>query len=86
MFCPDDHVTRGQMAAFLSRALGLASPSQPVVFDDTAGHLFANDISKLAHAGITLGCNPPENDRFCPDSDVTRGQMAAFMVRAGLTD
>jgi hypothetical protein len=86
MFCPNDHVTRGQMAAFLSRALGLASPSRPIVFDDTGGHTFTNDISKLAHAGITLGCNPPDNDRFCPDDDVTRGQMAAFMVRAGLTD
>jgi hypothetical protein len=86
MFCPNDNVTRGQMAAFLSRALGLESPSQPIVFDDTRGHTFASDISRLAHAGITLGCNPPDNDRFCPNDNVTRGQMAAFMVRAGLTD
>ncbi|HEU4894911.1 MAG TPA: S-layer homology domain-containing protein, partial [Acidimicrobiia bacterium] len=85
-FCPDDLVTRGQMAAFLSRALDLPSPAQTVVFDDSRGHTFASEISKLAHAGITLGCNPPENDRFCPDDNVTRAQMAAFMVRAGLTD
>ncbi len=85
-FCPLDPVTRGQMAAFLSRALDLKAPSQPIVFDDARGHLFAADISKLANAGITKGCNPPANDEFCPDSYVTRGQMAAFMVRAGLTD
>jgi hypothetical protein len=36
----------------------------------------------LAAAGVTNGCNPPSNDRFCPDSYVTRGQMAAFLVRA----
>ena len=41
----------------------------------------------IAAQGITRGCNPPVNDRFCPDSVVTRGQMAAFLTRAlGLTD
>ena len=44
------------------------------------------DTPKLANAGVTRGCNPPRNDRFCPDDYVTRGQMAAFLVRAGLTD
>jgi len=33
-------------------------------------------------AGITAGCDPPVNDRFCPDDVVTRGQMAAFLHRA----
>ena len=85
-FCPDDNVTRGQMAAFLSRALDLGSPPSPIEFDDTRNHVFEVAISRLAHAGITVGCNPPANDEFCPDTNVTRGQMAAFMVRAGLTD
>ena len=31
---------------------------------------------------MTLGCNPPNNNRFCPDDYVTRGQMAAFLKRA----
>jgi len=84
-FCPDDDVTRGQMAAFLTRALDLAAPAKPTVFADSRGHTFEADISRLAAAGITLGCNPPANDRFCPDDPVTRGQMSAFMVRAGLT-
>jgi hypothetical protein len=74
------------MAAFMVRALDLPAPAQPIVFDDTRGDTFESDISRLANAGITRGCNPPRNDRFCPDSFVTRGQMAAFMVRAGLTD
>lgn len=86
LFCPDDDVTRGQMAAFLSRALKLPAPPKAIVFTDTRGDTFEADVSRLAHAGITLGCNPPSNDRFCPDDPVTRGQMAAFMVRAGLTD
>src|SRR5690606_30213382 len=79
-FCPDDPVTRGQMAAFLYRALGL-EPGD-VSFRDTVGHLFETEVSSLASAGITRGCNPPVNDRFCPDDPLTRGQVAAFLYRA----
>ncbi|MEA2001308.1 MAG: S-layer homology domain-containing protein [Actinomycetota bacterium] len=81
LFCPDGVVTRGQMAAFLVRALGLTdSLNNPFIDDDDS--IFQADIEKLAAAGITRGCNPPTNDRFCPDSKVTREQMAAFLVRA----
>ena len=49
--------------------------------------IFEGAIEKFAAAGITQGCNPPVNDRFCPDDYVTRGMMAAFLVRGlGLTD
>ena len=87
MFCPNDRVTRGQMAAFLVRFLGLSEIDPAISFDDIAGSVFETNILKLATAGITKGCNPPGNDRFCPNDYVTRGQMAAFLVRAlGLTD
>jgi serine protease len=86
LFCPDDPVTRGQMAAFLVRALGLTQNSHPGFEDVPSDSTFAEDIGKLATAGVTRGCNPPVNDRFCPDDPVTRGQMAAFLARAlGLT-
>ena len=80
-FCPDATVTRGQMAAFLGRAVGFG-PGEPGRFSDTAGSVFEADIDRLVAAGVTKGCNPPDNDRFCPDGSVTRGQMAAFLVRA----
>ena len=79
-FCPEESVTRGQMAAFLVRALGLSGGG--AWFTDTAGSVFAGDIAALADAGITRGCNPPRNDRFCPDDPVTREQMASFLSRA----
>jgi serine protease len=82
LFCPDDPVTRGQMAAFLARALGLTANTHPGFDDVPSGSTFAGDIGKLATAGVTRGCNPPVNDLFCPDDPVTRGQMAAFLVRA----
>ncbi|MEA2003212.1 MAG: S-layer homology domain-containing protein [Actinomycetota bacterium] len=50
-------------------------------------NVFSADIEWLADQGITKGCNPPTNDLFCPTDNVTREQMAAFLVRAlGLTD
>jgi hypothetical protein len=80
-FCPNDNVTRGQMAAFLTRALDL--PAGPTgVFSDDDGSVFEADIEALAAAGITTGCNPPTNDQFCPNDNVTRGQIAAFLTRA----
>jgi len=81
LFCPTQVVTRGQMAAFLSRALGYTD-SPDAGFTDTGGSVFETDINKLAAAGVTVGCNPPANDMFCPNDPVTRGQMAAFLVRA----
>jgi sugar lactone lactonase YvrE len=80
-YCPTAHVTRGQMAAFLVRALGLSERLDDP-FGDDDDSVFEADIEKLAAAGITKGCNPPDNDRFCPDHKVTREQMAAFLVRA----
>jgi len=79
-YCPDDPVTRGQMAAFLARALDLPA-GIPGTFIDDDGSVFETDIEALAGAGITRGCNPPTNDRYCPQDSVTRGQMAAFLNR-----
>ena len=47
--------------------------------DDTS--VFEADIEWMASTGVTFGCNPPANDKYCPDRAVTRGQMAAFMHR-----
>ncbi len=81
-FCPDDPVIRAQMAAFIVRALGLKENTHPGFVDVASGSTFADDVGRLATAGITKGCNPPDNDRFCPDDPVTRGQLAAFLKRA----
>jgi len=81
-YCPNDFVTRGQMAAFLVRALGYTDDGEGDLFIDDNGSTFEHDIDRLGTAGVTRGCNPPFNDRFCPDDFVTRGQMAAFLHRA----
>jgi hypothetical protein len=80
LYCPADTVTRGQMAAFINRAVDLpASPTDHFTDDD--GSTFESDINRLAEAGITLGCSDGATS-YCPNGLVTRGQMAAFLVRA----
>ena len=79
-YCGGQSIPREQMAAFLARILGLASTTTDHFVDDDG--TFERAINKLAEAGITSGCNPPANDRYCPSDLVTRGQMAAFIRRA----
>jgi hypothetical protein len=59
-------VTRGRFAAFLVRALGLSGNNHPGLMDVHPSSTSAEEIGKLSLAGITRGCNPPANDRFCP--------------------
>lgn len=77
-FCPEAPVTRGQMAAFLVRALG-AESVRGNPFSDDDGSPFEDAIESLYALGITSGCG---GDRFCPNQPITRGQMAAFLVKA----
>jgi hypothetical protein len=69
------------MATFLVRALHYPATSHDWFIDDQ-GSVFENSINRLREAGVTQGCNPPDNSRFCPNAYVTRGQMAAFLGRA----
>lgn len=80
-FCPEEPVTRGHMAALLVRGFGLEPGLQDLFIDDDES-IFEGDIDRLASAGVTMGCNPPSNSRYCPQEPVLRAQMASFLVRA----
>jgi hypothetical protein len=86
-FCPGDLVTRGVMAVFLVRAFGYSDNGGGNLFVDDNGLFYEDAADRLKTAGVTLGCNPPATTRYCGEDPVSRGQMAAFLVRAlGLTD
>lgn len=78
--------TRPGLAKKLTRigivALMLALPvmvSASHQFTDVpTSHTFHSAISKLYGARLTSGCS---TSKFCPNANVTRGQMAAFLVR-----
>ncbi len=87
-FCPDRVVDRGEMAVFLTRvyrrARGLPMDSGlPTTrsFTDVTTQSFAPHVEYIKNLRVTLGCNPPDNTRYCPGSDTTREQMASFLKR-----
>jgi hypothetical protein len=71
------------MAALLVRAYQIPRPGTGDLFVDDDDSVFEDDIDRLGASGVTRGCNPPKNDRYCPDQFVTREQMAAFLFRVG---
>jgi ELWxxDGT repeat protein len=82
-YCPDDAVTRAQMAVFLlrgTRGTGFVPPpATGAVFTDvSAGYWAAPWIEQLAAEGITGGCAPGV---YCPDNPVTRAEMAVFLTK-----
>ncbi len=85
LYCPDDPVTRDQMAAFIIRARYGASTafaflSSPQFTDVSSGNSFFMWIQKMKQAGITAGCTATT---YCPGDPVTRGEMAIFIMRGG---
>ena len=77
-YCPNDPVTRAEMASFVSRALALPVSTRDHFVDD-AGSVHEGAINRVADAGITLGCGPGQ---YCPNASTAREQMAAFIHRA----
>ena len=66
------------VAALLVPVAVFATHSFNDVPDD---HTFHDAIAWMKDNGVTVGCNPPANTNYCPEDNVTRGQMAAFMRR-----
>ncbi|MGA3024794.1 MAG: FG-GAP-like repeat-containing protein [Bryobacteraceae bacterium] len=87
-YCPDNTVTRQEMAAFIVRAVtGTTNPAiyntTPYFQDVPASNPFFPHIQKLMDLGITTGCSKSPA-LFCPTDTIPRWQMAMFMVRARL--
>ena len=87
-FCPSQPLLREEMAEMLVRSFAAVDPAR---YDDSEGSNYFTDdenspyqesINRLMAAGVTKGCNPPDNDQFCPDRPLIRAEMASFFVRA----
>jgi uncharacterized protein (DUF1800 family) len=81
-YCPDNSVTRAQMAPFLLKVYHGTSyappPAQGVFGDVPASSPFAPWVEELARLAVTVGCG---GTSYCPSNAVTRGQMAVFMTK-----
>jgi hypothetical protein len=84
IYCPNNSVTRAQMAVFLLRGMHGSNYTPPAaagtVFGDVpVSHPQAAWIEQLATEGITGGCG---SGNYCPTQNVNRAQMAIFLLRA----
>ncbi|MUV13734.1 hypothetical protein GN331_05870 [Lysobacter sp. HX-5-24] len=83
-YCPAGSVTRAQMAVFLLRAkygAAFVPPAATGRFADVPTNYWAAAwIEALADEGITGGC-AASPARYCPETAVTRDQMAVFLTR-----
>ena len=86
-YCPDNTVTRGEMAVFIiaSRYDGTAYtyPPTPYFSDVPTSSAYFPFVQKMAQTGITGGCAP---GLYCPDEALNRGQMAVFIVTGLLNE
>jgi hypothetical protein len=83
LFCPNNTVTRAEMAIFLIRArYGSAtlftSPTTPYFADVPADSFGFSWIQRLREDNITSGCSATD---YCPSNPVDRGDMAIFVMR-----
>jgi len=80
-FGPAQGLLRAQMATVLTRLLDLeVDPDAVAPFDDVAEDATHGPaIAAITASGLTDGC---AQQRFCPTTVVTRGQLAAFLARA----
>ncbi|MCC5947080.1 MAG: S-layer homology domain-containing protein [Nitriliruptoraceae bacterium] len=79
-YCPDDPITRAEMASFLQRVAGLRESSGSIYADVPASHTHAGAIRAITEAGWTNGCHG--GGTYCPSRDVSRQEMASFLRRA----
>ncbi len=84
LFCPEDLVTRAQMAAFLERGIRGPTyeppPASGLFGDVPPSHWASGWIEQLYADGITKGCSTTPL-LYCPESPVTRAEMAVFLMR-----
>jgi N-acetylmuramoyl-L-alanine amidase len=78
-FVPEDPVTRGQLAGYLARALGLPGAQTPVFSDVAADDWYAEAVAAMYQAGMVSGSGP---SAFSPDQPVTREDATAWVVAA----
>lgn len=83
-YCPEQNVTQAEMAVFLLRSKYSSTYTPPAVgsttgfYDVPVSYWAAPWIKQVAAESIIRGCG---GGNFCPESNVTRDQMAVFLLR-----
>ena len=83
-YCPNNNITRAEMAVFLLLAKGGAGYTPPActtpIFQDVpCSSPYAVWVQELYRRGVTSGCatNPL---RYCPSNNINNSEMAVFVI------
>ena len=85
LYCPQQRVTRDQMAVFLLKSKYGSSYTVPLIEGSTGftdvpiSYWAAAWIKQLAAENITGGCG---GGKYCPGAPVTRAEMAVFLLKS----
>ena len=77
-FQPNRAITRGELAAIMSRFFAQYPGLANNAFDDVGGHWAQDSINMLAAAGFVTGYG---DGTFAPDQLITRAEVAALINR-----
>lgn len=78
-FSPDKPMTRGMFVTVLARVDGVEGNDQANPFEDVpSGMWYSGAVAWAAERGIVLGVG---DNRFAPERQVSRQEMAAFIAR-----
>lgn len=84
-YCPNDNVTRAEMAVFILKAIygsGFSPAKAHHHFTDVPEDYWAEDwLETLYWDGITNGCHISPA-MYCPESPLSRAEMAIFLLKA----
>jgi hypothetical protein len=69
----------GLVGALVATPIAVYASHQFTDVPDSA--FYSNSVTWMKDNGITVGCNPPANTKYCPNDNVTRGEMAVLMKR-----
>jgi PKD repeat protein len=84
LFCPENNVTRGELAVYVGRALHpppfVPPPATGLVYADVAASNSAAPwIEQLHRDGVATGCDATH---YCPSNPATRADTALLIVRS----
>ena len=85
LFCPDDLVSRAQLAVMVGKAIFSSHTAPPQHTDDNlfvdvdSDNWAAEWIEHLAGEGIVSEC---QVGQYCPDEAISRAELAVMLVKA----
>jgi hypothetical protein len=80
LFFPNREITRAEFAVFLVKTLGLENTIGAKTFHDVGvNQPYYKEVTAAANSGIVAGVS---EDKFLPDAQITRQEIAVMMARA----